>query len=71
MATCSPKETDNFLSKFCLALCNKKECLYMKASYMAARSALSRYMVKELLREEMNIFQIFAFSQSNAVLNGV
>ena len=71
LETCSPKEMDSFLSEFYLALRNKKGGLYMKASYMAARAALSRYMVKELRREEMNIFRNCAFSQSNAVLDGV
>ena len=71
LSTCSPKDLNALLSRFYVGLRTQKGEYYKKSSYMAARAALSRYLVTVLNREECNLYQCAAFKQSNVVLDGV
>lgn len=71
LSTCSPKDLNALLSRFYVGLRTQKGEYYKKSSYMAARAALSRYLVTVLNREECNLYRCAAFKQSNVVLDGV
>ena len=70
LSTCSPKDLNALLSRFYVGLRTQKG-EYYKASYMAARAALSRYLVTVLNREECNLYRWAAFKLSNVVLDGI
>ena len=70
LSLCSPKDLNALLSRFYVLRTQKGE-YYKKSSYMAARAALSRYLVTVLNREECNLYRYAAFKQSNVVLDGV
>ena len=55
---------------FYLGVRNKKGEPYRRASYLAARAAISRHVSVDLNRPEMNIFRQPQFRRSNDVLDG-
>ena len=63
LSTCSPKDLNALLSRFYVGLRTQKGEYYKKSSYMAARAALSRYLVTVLNREECNLYRCAAFKQ--------
>ena len=73
LSTCSPEDLNALLSRFDVGLRTQKGEYYKKSSYMAARAALSRYLVTVLNRdrEECNLYRCAAFKQSNMVLDDV
>ena len=71
LATCSPRDLDETLSNFYVGIRKKDGGLYMRASYLAARAAVSRYMVQTLQRPDCNLYRQPEFRRSNMVLDGV
>ena len=56
LKSCSASELDEVLGKFHLGLRMKNGECYKKASYLAARAALSRYMAVDLSKPTCNVF---------------
>ena len=71
LATCSPRDLDETLSNFYVGIRKKDGGLYMRASYLAARASVSRYMVQTLQRPDCNLYRQPEFRRSNMVLDGV
>ena len=71
LTTCSPKDLNDILCRFYIGMRTLQGDYYMKATYLAARAALSRYFVTVLHRAECNVFRNPVFKQSNVVLDGV
>ena len=71
LATCSPRDLGETLSNFYVGFRKKDGGLYMRASYLAARAAVSRYMVQTLQRPDCNLYRQPEFRRSNMVLDGV
>jgi len=70
LSTCSGSELNDVLCRFYLGLRNKNGHYYKRASYLAARAAISRHVVVELSRPELNLFREAVFRRSNHVLDG-
>ena len=72
LKSCSASELDEVLGKFYLGLRMKNGERYKKASYLAARAAISRYMAVDLSKPTCNIFRQAEFQRSrNNILDGV
>ena len=71
LKSCSASELDEVLGKFYLGLRMKNGERYKKASYLAARAAISRYMAVDLSKPTCNVFRQAEFQRSNNILDGV
>ena len=71
LKSCSANELDEVLGKFYLGLRMKNAERYKKASYLAARAAISRYMAVDLSKPACNVFRQAEFQRSNNILDGV
>ena len=71
LTTCSHKDLNDIHCRFYIGMRTQKGDYYVKASYLAATAALSRYFVTVLHRAECNVFRYSVFKQSNVVLDGV
>ena len=70
LSTCLGSEQNNVLCRFYLGVRNKYGQYYKQASYLAARAAISRHVVVELTRPELNLFREAVFHRSNHFLDG-
>ena len=70
LKSCSASELNEVLGKFYLELRMKNGERY-KASYLAARAAISRYMAVNLSKPTCNVFRQAEFQRSNDILDGV
>ena len=70
LKSCSAIELHEVLGKFYLGLRMKNGECYKKASYLAARAAISRYMAVDLSKPTCNVFRQAEFQRSNNILDG-
>ena len=72
LKSCSASDLDEVLGKFYLGLRMKNGERYKKASYLAARAAMSRYMAVDLNKPIFcNVFRQAEFQRSSNILDGV
>ena len=69
MTTCSASDLNELLCRFYLGVRTRNGQYYKRSSYLAARAAISRHVVVELKRPELNLFREAVFRQSNHVLD--
>ena len=71
LKSCSASELDEVLGKFYLGLRMKNGERNKKASNLAARAAISRYIAIDLSKPACNVFRQAEFQRSNNILDGV
>jgi len=70
LKTCGVLDLNRALCRFYRGLRTKNSQFYKKASYLAARASLGRYVTVDLQRN-FNLFQTLELQESNRVLNAV